>query len=263
MSEPTVLLAIRDGVAEITLNRPQQRNALSLQMREELAQAIVQVRDDEAVRAVILSGAQEAFCSGGDLAQMLDPTQSGLVWRDRIRRLHRWFSELANLEKPVIAAVDGPAYGAGLSLALAADFVLATPRASFCAVFGRVGLIPDLGAMQMLPRIVGQQRAKELVFSARRFDAREAQALSIVYRIVPETELMEQARALATRFTEASTAAIGMAKSIMNQAFHLDAHAMAEFEAYAQTVCRSTEYHQEAVDRFKTKQASRFDWERP
>jgi 2-(1,2-epoxy-1,2-dihydrophenyl)acetyl-CoA isomerase len=262
VSEPTVLLAIRDDVAEITLNRPQQRNALSLQMREELAQAITQVRDDVAVRAVILSGAQEAFCSGGDLAQMLDPTQNGLVWRDRIRRLHRWFPELANLEKSVIAAVDGPAYGAGLSLALAADFVLATPRASFCAVFGRVGLIPDLGAMQLLPRIVGQQRAKELVFSARRFDAAEAHALGIVYRIVPETGLMEEARTLATRFTKASTAAIGMAKSILNQAFHLDAHAMAEFEAYAQTVCRSTEYHQEAVDRFKTKQPSRFDWER-
>lgn len=262
MSEPTVLLVIRNGVAEITLNRPQQRNALSLEMREELAQVIAQARDDAAVRVVILSGAQETFCSGGDLAQMLDPTQNGLAWRDRIRRLHRWFPELVNLEKPVIAAVDGAAFGAGLSLALASDFVLATPRASFCAVFGRVGLIPDLGAMQLLPRIVGQQRAKELVFSARRFDAAEAHALGIVYRVVPQTELMEQARALAGRFTDASTAAIGMAKSIMNQAFHLDAHAMAEFEAYAQTVCRSTEYHQEAVERFKTKQPSRFDWER-
>jgi 2-(1,2-epoxy-1,2-dihydrophenyl)acetyl-CoA isomerase len=262
MSEPTVLLTIREGVAEITLNRPEQRNALSLQMREELALAIAQVRDDAEVRAVILSGAQETFCSGGDLAQMLDPTQSGLAWRDRIRRLHRWFPELVNLEKPVIAAVDGAAFGAGLSLALAADFVLATPRASFCAVFGRVGLIPDLGAMQLLPRIVGQQRAKDLVFSARRFDAMEAHTLGIVYRVIPQDELMEQARALARRFSDASTAAIGMAKSIMNQAFHLDAHAMAEFEAYAQTVCRSTEYHQQAVDRFKTKQPSRFDWER-
>ena len=262
MSEPTVLLAIRDDVAEITLNRPQQRNALSLQMREELARAITQVLDDVAVRAVILSGAQEAFCSGGYLAQMLDPTQNGLVWRDRIRRLHRGFSELANFEKPFIAAVDGPAYGAGLSLALAFDFVLATPRALFCVVFGRVGLIPDLGAMQPLPRIVGQQRAKELVFSARRFDAAEANALGIFYRIVPKAGLMEEARTLANRFTKASTAAIGMAKSIMNQAFHLDAHAMAEFEAYAQTVCRSTAYNQEAVDRFKTKQLSRFYWER-
>lgn len=262
MSEPTVLLVIRDGVAEITLNRPAQRNALSLQMREELAQVISQVRDDAAVRSVLVSGAQETFCSGGDLAQMLDPTQNGLAWRDRIRRLHRWFPELINLEKPVIAAVDGAAFGAGLSLALASDFVLATPRASFCAVFGRIGLIPDLGAMQLLPRIVGQQRAKELVFSARRFGAVEAQALGIVYRVVPETEIMEQARALAARFADASTAAIGMAKSIMNQAFHLDAHAMAELEAYAQTVCRSTEYHQQAVERFKTKQPARFDWER-
>lgn len=262
MSESTVLLVVRDGVAEITLNRPQQRNALSLQMREELAQVIAQVRDDAAVHALILSGAHETFCSGGDLAQMLDPTQSGLAWRDRIRRLHRWFPELVNLEKPVIAAVDGAAFGAGLSLALAADFVLATPRASFCAVFGRLGLIPDLGAMQLLPRIVGQQRAKELVFSARRFDAAEAHALGIVYRLVAPADLIGEARALAARFRDASSAALGMAKSIMNQAFQLDAHAMAEFEAYAQTVCRSTEYHQQAVERFKSKQPARFDWER-
>jgi 2-(1,2-epoxy-1,2-dihydrophenyl)acetyl-CoA isomerase len=116
--------------------------------------------------------------------------------------------------------------------------------------------------MQLLPRMVGQQRAKELVFSARRFDAAEAHALGIVYQLVAPAELMEQARALAVRFNDASTAAIGMAKSIMNQAFHLDAHAMAEFEAYAQTVCRSTEYHLQAVERFKTKQPVRFDWER-
>lgn len=257
---PAVLLDITDGIAQITLNRPQTRNALGAQLREELAAAVLQVRDAQNVHALVLSGAGGAFCSGGDIAQMLDPGQSALAWRERIRRLHRWFPELVNMEKPVIAAVDGPAFGAGFSLALAADFILATPRARFCAVFGRIGLVPDLGAMQLLPRIIGQQRAKELVFTARTVAADEALALGIVHSIAPEADLLTAARALAARFAGASTAAIGMAKSIMNQAFQLDAHAMAELEAYAQTVARSTDYHQQAVARFKARQAPLFDW---
>ena len=262
MSESTVLLDISEGIAQITLNHPKSRNALSLQMREELGAVVAQVRDDESVQAVLLTGAGGAFCSGGDITSMLDTSQGGMAWRERIRRLHRWFPELVNLEKPVIAAVDGPAFGAGFSLALAADFILATPRTSFCAVFGRMGLVPDLGAMHLLPRIVGLQRAKELVFSARTLPAEEAKALGIVYDIVPEADLLGQARALAARFGHASTAALGMTKSIMNQAFQLDAHAMAEMEAYAQTVCRSTAYHQQAVERFKAKEPVRFDWDR-
>lgn len=258
----TLQLEVSAGVALLTLDRPAQRNALSVQMRDELAQAVAQVRDDEAVQALIVTGAGGAFCAGGDVAQMLDPAQAGLAWRERIRRLHRWFPELVNLEKPVIAAVDGPAYGAGLSLALAADFILATPRARFCAVFGRLGLVPDLGAMQLLPRIVGLQQAKELVFTARSFGADEARTLGIVHRVVPVEALLHEARALAARLAEGSTAAIGMAKSIMNQAFHLDAHAMAELEAYAQTVARATDYHRQAVERFGAKQPPRFDWDR-
>lgn len=262
MSESTVLLDISEGIAQITLNHPKSRNALSLQMREALGAVVAQVRDDESVQAVLLTGAGGAFCSGGDITSMLDTSQGGMAWRERIRRLHRWFPELVNLEKPVIAAVDGPAFGAGFSLALAADFILATPRTSFCAVFGRMGLVPDLGAMHLLPRIVGLQRAKELVFSARTLPAEEAKALGIVYDIVPETDLLAQARSLAARFGHASTAALGMTKSIMNQAFQLDAHAMAEMEAYAQTVCRSTAYHRQAVERFKAKEPVRFDWDR-
>lgn len=262
MTEPAVLLDIADGVAQITLNHPKARNALSLQMREELGAVVAQVRDDETVHAVLLTGADGAFCSGGDISSMLDTTQSSMAWRERMRKLHRWFPELVNMEKPVIAAVDGPAFGAGFSLALAADFILATPRTNFCAVFGRMGLVPDLGAMHLLPRIVGLQRAKELVFSARTLPAEEAKAMGIVYDIVPEGELLAQARALAARFGNASTAALGMTKSIMNQAFQLDAHAMAEMEAYAQTVCRSTAYHQQAVEGFKARQPVRFDWDR-
>ena len=262
---PHVLTAVQDGIGTITLNRPQARNALSQNMREGLAAAVAQMREDAGVHAVILTGAGGAFCSGGDISQMRGASEGGglMPWREGIRSLHRWFAELVNLEKPVIAAVDGPAFGAGFSLALAADFILATRRAKFCAVFGRIGLIPDLGAMHLLPRIVGRQKAKELVFTARAVAADEAKALGIAYEVVADAPALEQAaRALARRFGEASTAAIGIAKTVMNQAFELDARAMSELEAYAQTMCRGSAYHQDAVQRFRAKQPLRFDWDR-
>ncbi len=263
MSTPPVLTAIADGIGTITLNRPEARNALSKDMRPALAAAVTQMRDDPQVYAVILTGAGGAFCSGGDISGMLDSTRTGLVFRNNMRELHQWLPELVNMEKPVIAAVDGPAFGAGLSLALAADFVLATRRARFCAVFGRIGLVPDLGALHLLPRIIGLQKAKELVFTARTVEAEEAKQLGMVFDIVDDgAALTVAAQALAKRFGDASTAAIGMAKTIMNQSFESDARTLAEMEAYAQSMCRGSPYHQEAIRRFKAKEPLRFDWDR-
>ena len=263
MSTPPVLTAIADGIGTITLNRPEARNALSKDMRPALAAAVTQMRDDPQVYAVILTGAGGAFCSGGDISGMLDSTRTGLVFRNNMRELHQWLPELVNMEKPVIAAVDGPAFGAGLSLALAADFVLATRRARFCAVFGRIGLVPDLGALHLLPRIIGLQKAKELVFTARTVEAEEAKQLGMVFDIVDDgAALPVAAQALAKRFGDASTTAIGMAKTIMNQSFESDARTLAEMEAYAQSMCRGSPYHQEAIRRFKAKEPLRFDWDR-
>lgn len=263
MHQDAVLTTVANGVGTITLNRPEARNALGLEMREGLAKAVVQMRDDADVHTVVITGAGGAFCSGGDISLMLNSQQSSVGYRARMQALHQWFSELVNMEKPVIAAVDGPAFGAGLSLALAADFVLATQRAKFCAVFGRIGLVPDLGAMHLLPRIVGQQKAKELVFTARTVSAQEAQQLGIVYDIAEDAAALQaKTQELAARFAGASTTAIGMAKHIMNQAFELNGHAMAELEAFAQATCRISDYHQDAIRRFKDKQPLRFDWDR-
>ena len=263
MSASPVLTTVQDGIGTITLNRPEARNALNQAMRPALAAAVTQMRDDASVHAVILTGAGGAFCSGGDISAMLDTSRTGLAFRAGMRELHQWFPELVNMEKPVIAAVDGPAFGAGLSLALAADFVLATRRAKFCAVFGRIGLVPDLGALHLLPRIVGLQKAKELVFTARTVEAEEAKQLGMVYDIVEDgAALTQAAQALARRFGEASTAAIGMAKTLMNQSFESDARTLAEMESYAQSMCRGSPYHQEAIRRFKAKEPLRFDWDR-
>lgn len=262
-TEAAVLTTVDQGIGTITLNRPQVRNALSPEIRDGMAEAVARMRDDASVRVLILTGAGGVFCAGGDISQMQNPERVGLKFRAGMYELYQWFTELLDLEKPVIAAVDGPAFGAGLSLALAADFVLATERARFCAVFGRIGLVPDLGAMRLLPRVVGQQKAKELVFTARSVGAQEALDLGMVYEVLKDgPALQAAAQALAVRLGEASGAAIGLAKTIMNQAYELDLKAMLDLEAQAQTLCRSSAYHQDAVTRFKAKQPLRFDWDR-
>lgn len=242
----------------IRINRPERRNAFDLEVREGIAQAVYDARDDDSVRAVVITGSEGVFCAGGDLKALSEAKRPVFKDRDRIRRLHTWFRELVNLEKPVIAAVDGPAFGAGFNLALACDFVLATPSARFCAVFGRIGLVPDLGGFFLLPRIVGLQRAKDLVFSAREVDAEEARELGIVMRVVPAQRLFDEALALAARYHDASTEALGIAKNILNRSFNLDQDTLAELESSAQALAIHTAYHDEAVGHFLQKQPLRF-----
>ena len=242
----------------IRINRPERRNAFDLEVRAGLAQAIFQAKDDDSVRAVVITGTDGVFCAGGDLKALSEAKRPVFKDRDRIRRLHTWFRELIHLEKPVIAAVDGPAFGAGFNLALACDFVLATPRARFCAVFGRIGLVPDLGGFFLLPRIVGLQRAKDLVFSAREIDVDEAKRLGIVMQVVTGELLERTALELAARYHDASTEALGIAKNILNRSFELDYETLAEMEANAQALSLHTQYHDEAVANFLDKRPLRF-----
>ena len=242
----------------IRINRPERRNAFDLEVRAGLAQAIFQAKDDDSVRAVVITGTDGVFCAGGDLKALSEAKRPVFKDRDRIRRLHTWFRELIHLEKPVIAAVDGPAFGAGFNLALACDFVLATPLARFCAVFGRIGLVPDLGGFFLLPRIVGLQRAKDLVFSAREMDVDEAKRLGIVMQVVTGELLERTALELAARYHDASTEALGIAKNILNRSFELDYETLAEMEANAQALSLHTQYHDEAVANFLDKRPLRF-----
>jgi enoyl-CoA hydratase/carnithine racemase len=258
----TVLQVERLGAtAVLTMNRPQQRNALDPALRDAFAAAIAEVRDDPSVRAVVLTGAGGHFCAGGDVKAMVptagqDPVFGG---RERLRRLDRWFDELVDLEKPVIAAVDGVAFGAGLSLALAADFVLASPRARFCSVFARLGFVPDAGGMYLLPRAIGLARAKEMVFSARVVEAPEALAIGLVQQVC-EGDVLEAAVAYAGRFQAAPTAAIGIAKGIMNHAFESDRRQVYAQEALAQALCLQSEFHREAARRFVAKEPPLYQW---
>jgi len=262
MAFETLLYDVRDGIGVVTLNRPDARNAIDMTMRHELDLLGRELRNAEEVFAVVLTGAGNAFCGGGDIRAQGEMKRTPEATRKRIQDLHVWLPLLANLEKPVIAAIDGPAFGAGLSLALLADFVFATPEARFCSVFGRIGLVPDLGGLYYLPRIVGLQMAKDIVFTARIIAADEAKSLGIVREIVPREGLMPTALAFANRFREASPFAIGLAKSVLNQSFQLDTRAMGELESYAQGMAMLSDYYWRAIERFRQKQPTAFDWER-
>lgn len=251
-----------DATAVLTMNRPDQRNALDFAMREDFAAAVAEVRDDESVRAIVLTGAGGHFCAGGDIKAMGE--QQGkkrdiFEGRERIRKIHRWFDELVDLEKPVIAAVDGVAFGAGLSLALCADFVLASPRAKFCSVFARLGYIPDTGAMYLLPRAIGLSRAKDLVFTGRVVGVQEAKEMGLVQTIC-EQDLLQSALDFAERFHSAPTGALGIAKSVMNHAFESDRKTVYAQESMAQAMCRESDFHEEAVRRFLAKEAPLYQW---
>jgi len=261
-TDAPVLRERHGPVMRICLNRPAQRNAIDLELRDALGEAVCAARDDAEVRAVVLTGTGSAFCAGGDLKSLTSEQRSVYQDRDRIRRIHRWLRELVHLEKPVVAAVDGPAFGAGFSLALACDFVLATPRATFCAVFGRIGLVPDMAMFFLLPRVVGLQRAKELIITARDLPAQQARELGIVLDLVAPERLQDEAMALATRLCDASTEAVGLAKSVLARAHDLDYDTLAELEGHAQAVVRHSDYHRDAVRAFLEKRPLRLKWDR-
>ncbi len=256
----TIRYEVADGVATLTLNRPAQRNAIDLVMRTEIAQCIDSLQRDREVRALVLTGAGGAFCAGGDLRGIGSAQLDGAGWRARMKDAHAWVGALIALDRPVIAAVDGPAFGAGFSLALAADFVVASPRARFCLSFMKLGLVPDFGALYTLPRIVGVQRAKELMLSAREIAADEAQRLGIVFDIVEAERVLPRAQALAASFVGASPMAVSLVKRALAAAPSANLDTMLDFEADAQALCFGSADHREAVARFLDKQPAAFQW---
>lgn len=253
---------ISERIATITLNRPEARNALSPEMRGDLDRALAAIKDGagDAVKAVILTGAGGAFCAGGDVKRMGDKAETGVEHRRATRSAHNRIYDILHLEVPVISLVDGAAAGAGCNLALLADFVFATPRGFFMQAFARIGLVPDWSGFYILPRLVGLQRAKELIYTGRRVYAEEAKRLGMILDVVEQERAMEAVRDFAGRFRNASTDAIGISKNILNQSYNQDFRTLIEMEAMGQSLALDTDYHREAVRRFKEKEPPLFDW---
>ena len=267
MADPytELLLNVHSGVATVTFNRPEARNPLGGAMREEFADAVVRLGKmaGESVHAVVLTGAGPAFCAGGDIKVLREMNEKGPdAMRERMKGSHATLERWLDLPVPTIAAVNGAAAGAGFSLAIACDFVIAARRAKFAMSFGKIGLVPDWGAMYTLPRLVGQQRAKELIFTARTLDAEEALRLGLVLDIVDDNALLDHAQAFAARFRDASPDAIARAKQIMAATFETSRAAALDAEADGQAATNASAYHREALDRFLAKEPLAFDWDR-
>jgi 2-(1,2-epoxy-1,2-dihydrophenyl)acetyl-CoA isomerase len=254
----TVRLDITVGVATVTLDRPERRNALDGSMKARLLDAFESFVDDAAVRVVVLTGAGGAFCAGSDIGTMQEWTIP--AGRRRLKSAQRIVRAIADLEKPVIAAVDGPAVGVGWSLALACDLVFATRAARFGQVFGKVGLAPDGGSAFLLSQLVGPMRAKELVMTARIIDCDEARQLGLVLELAENREALDaRVGALAQQLASSAGLALGMTKRLFAAAAGSDLDAFLEFESHVQNQLAHTRDHREGVAAFLEKRAARFE----
>jgi len=243
-------------VAILTLDRPERLNAMADPMWDALYEHLGKIAVDDDIRAVVLTGAGRAFCSGGDVTGM---AKSDIVsGRARSKRRHRTVQLLHTLEKPVIAAVRGPVYGIGNALALACDLVVASDTAKFSMAFKKVGMVPDGGAIFFLTQTLGIARAKDLVYTARVVPAEEALKLGLVVRVVPDDKLDSEARALAQEMAESATYALALAKKMFQSMYVPTLEQLLEMETLASGAVRLTHDHKEGVEAFKEKRPPRF-----
>jgi 2-(1,2-epoxy-1,2-dihydrophenyl)acetyl-CoA isomerase len=257
MGYQTLIVETSGGIATLTLNRPQARNALDLVMRRELVAALDEIEADSSARVVVLTGAGGHFCAGGDVKSM-EPGSAAADGRARVTALNKLVMRLVEFPRPVIAMVDGFAVGAGCNLALCCDLVIASDRARFGEVFAKIGLVPDGGGSWLLPRVVGLARAKELIFTTDIIDAAEAGRIGLVNRVVPAADLASVTRALATRIAQGPTKALAMAKHMVNRAASTDLASALDVEAFSQAIAITGDEHREGLAAFFEKRAPRF-----
>ena len=255
-----VELTVEDKVAIVTLNRPEVRNAINDALRAELVALLERVAADLGVRAVVLTGKGKAFCAGGDITGMKERLKApvGQVafngWR-RQGQTHKSVALLHGMPKVVIAAVNGAAAGLGCDMALACDFILASEQAVFTMSFVKRGLVSDGGGMYFLPRRVGLPRAKELIFTGRLVDAKEALAIRLADRVTSPDMLIADAVAWARELSQASSASIAFSKAILDRTFESTEEQIFALGREAQAVCYTTAEHRDAVTAFLEKTA--------
>ena len=257
-----LLEQVKDGVAVLTLNRPDRLNAMSRPMLDALLETLPRLAEDPAVGVVVLTGAGRGFCAGGDVKAMAEGNElGGQTMEDKAHSLRsrmetsRWLHEMP---KPTIAMVRGPAAGAGLSLAMACDLRIAGDTARFGTAFARVGYSGDFGGSYFLTQLVGTAKARELYFTADLLDAAQALALGLVNRVVPDARLEEETMALATRLARGPRIAYRYMKRNMNAAESASLKDMLDLEAWHHTRTGMTEDHREAARAFVDKREPQF-----
>jgi 2-(1,2-epoxy-1,2-dihydrophenyl)acetyl-CoA isomerase len=254
-SAETVLLSIEDGVAWITLNRPDRLNAFAGRMRDDLHDALDRAATSPEVRVIVITGAGRGFCTGADVEVMSDLLARGddTTFEGLVEAGMRVVRRLARVEQPVIAAVNGPAAGAGASLALACDFRIASERATIGLTFNRIGLHPDWGATHSLPRLVGPGRAAELVMTGRMVDAREAERIGLFQQVFADDWFLDEVRKLAKELAAKPPLALTLAKRTLAASPTSDLDAMLAAEREQQMRCFRSADAREGITAFNEK----------
>ena len=261
MTYECLLYEVKDGIATLTLNRPDRLNALGGSLREDLHDAVTRSAADPEVRVMVITGAGKGFCSGGDVKAMGE-AKAGQRERPLIEKIapgrDRTLLAMREAPQPIIAAVNGAAAGAGMNLALGCDIRIASTAARFTQAFVKRGLHPDWGGTYFLPRAIGTAKACEMIFTGDVIDAAEAERLGIVSRVVAPEELMPTAYELARRIAAGPPVAIRLAKRSIYANSELDLRAALQVETMAQNICFETEDATEGIRAFGEKRAPTF-----
>jgi len=252
----SIELSKADGIATVTLNRPDKKNAMLLAMRDRIAEICDELNDDTEVRVVILTGAGTDFCAGADVSEMAKGGINGSLFK--ARHMRSAILGLGRLQKPMIGAVRGVALGMGLSMALACDYLISSEKLRMGAVQRKIGLSPDAGNVWFLTRYLGVARTRELVFSGRMFGAEEAVQMGIVSKIVPDESLMEEALTLARTFVDGPTLAFGAAKKMFDAASRMSLEEFMELEGSLVPLMALSEDFKEGTRAFMEKRAPKF-----
>lgn len=258
MTTELIELTVTHGIATLTLNRPEKRNAMSDDMRTEFIAALEYVSADKSIRALVLAGNGKGFCAGGDISGMERRMKApaGEVafngWH-RQQRVHYTQTLLHTMPKPTIAAVNGAASGLGADTALACDFIIANEWANFSWSYIHRGIIPDGGGMYFLPRRVGLPKAKELIFTGRKVDVNEALTMGIVDRKTSAETLVADAQAWAAELSKGSATALALGKTILDQTFEMSAQQVFAQGSQAQGICYTSTEHRDSVMAFLAK----------
>lgn len=252
MSYETILYEIQNGIATLTLNRAEVFNAFNEQQSFEVLDALKKTEKDKSVRVLVITGAGKAFCSGQDLKSIAG-SQNRSLSESLYKRYNPMIRSLRNLPVPVICKLNGVAAGAGCSLALASDFIVASEQATLIEVFINVGLVLDSGSSYFLPRLIGSNRAFELSTMGNKVSAQKALEWGMVNRVVKHEELDIETQKIAEYYALAPTKAIALMKKMLNKSFHSDLETMLQYEAYCQEIAGRSNDYREGVTAFNEK----------
>lgn len=257
MSYETILFEVKEGIASLTLNRPDVFNAFNEQLSSDVNDALKKVSKDKSIRVLVISGAGKAFCSGQDLKAIAGSKNRSLS-ESLYKRYNPMIKAIRNLPIPVICKLNGVAAGAGCSLALSCDMIIASENASLIEVFVNVGLVLDSGSSYFLPRLLGSARAFELAALGSKVTAQQAADWGMINRVVKAEELEDEVGRLASHFATAPTKAIGLMKKMLQKSYTSDLDTMLEYEAYCQEIAGRSDDYKEGVAAFNEKRKPAF-----